>query len=107
MVEEVFGVRDDGFDLLVVLLAIWRGATQALDRGKFSILLGVVVVHAEQGFNYHKKRSRSVSTGKALLLEGLKKLRVQERTRGIPCCGSTMGRAIFDPRLARLLWSME
>lgn len=100
MDEEVFGVRDDGFIVLVVALANWRGATQALDRSKFSILLSVVVIRADQDFNCHKKRSRSASTGKALFPEGSTKLRVQERTRGIRCCGPNMGMAICDPRLA-------
>lgn len=40
MVDEVLGVRDAGIITLVVPLTIWRGATQALDRAEFSILLG-------------------------------------------------------------------
>lgn len=33
MVDEKFGVRDDGVITSGVPLTIWRGATQALDRG--------------------------------------------------------------------------
>lgn len=46
MVDEVFGVRDDGVITLVVPLTIWRGATQALDRVKLSIVLGLTVFTA-------------------------------------------------------------
>lgn len=74
MVEEVFGVRDDGFNVLVVPLTIWRGATQALDRGKLSILLDLTVFSARQIIKNHKKRTRLMSTGEALLSEGFKKL---------------------------------
>lgn len=102
MVEEVFGVRDDGFSLLVVALAaIWRGATQALDRGQFSILLGVVVVRVDPVSQLSQEEIQ-VTTGKALFAESSKKWRVQERTRGIPCCGPTMGMAIFHPSLANM-----
>lgn len=62
MADEVFGVRDDGFTALVVPLIIWRGATQALDRGKLSILLGLTVFTAWQIFQFHKKGG-AVSTG--------------------------------------------
>lgn len=46
MVDEKFGVRDDGVITSGVPLTIWRGATQALDRGKLSILLDLAVFTA-------------------------------------------------------------
>lgn len=63
MADEVLSVRDDGAITLVVPLTIWRGATWALDRGKFSMLLGLTVITAYPGIQYHKKQAKSVSTG--------------------------------------------
>ena len=116
MVDEVLGLRDDGVITLVVPLTIWRGATQALDRAEFSILLGWAVSTACQVHKKSGRCSQEESTCRCFR-KAQEKLRLEKRTRGmvcVPSCGSTMRRAIFDGRLAcveslhpNLLWSKE
>lgn len=63
MDDEVCGVRDDRVVTLGLPLIICRGATQALDRGNFSMLIDLTVFAAYEGFQYHKKQVRAMSTG--------------------------------------------
>lgn len=86
MVDEAFCVRDEGVITLVVPLTIWRGATQALNRGKVSILLGLTVFTAYQVFHCHEKQPgqrRQVEYRRGTAFGRPQRIYVWRRERGV------------------------
>lgn len=101
MDDDVFGLRDDGIITLWAPLTTWRGATQALDRGEFFILLGSTVFTAYTDVQYNKKQVRAVSTDEPMapLSESSREAASGEENAGCnlrPLLWFTMETAMFD-----------